>query len=80
MTYTIIVTKSIQKDLDNLPNDIKTSYSKDVDALLIEISNDAIAYSLELICPKICPNGLTQQDPANPTSTIYCPLPSGYQN
>lgn len=29
MTYTIIVTKSIQKDLDNLPNDIKPRiYSK----------------------------------------------------
>ncbi|MFZ4667240.1 MAG: type II toxin-antitoxin system RelE family toxin [Prochlorotrichaceae cyanobacterium] len=29
MTYTIIVTKSIQKDLDNLPNDIKDRvYSK----------------------------------------------------
>jgi mRNA interferase RelE/StbE len=29
MTYTIIVTKSIQKDLDNLPNDIKSRvYSK----------------------------------------------------
>jgi mRNA-degrading endonuclease RelE of RelBE toxin-antitoxin system len=29
MTYTIIVTKSIQKDLDNLRNDIKTRvYSK----------------------------------------------------
>ena len=29
MTYTIIVTKSIQKDLDNLPNDIKARiYSK----------------------------------------------------
>jgi mRNA interferase RelE/StbE len=29
MTYTIIVTKSIQKDLDNLPNEIKSRvYSK----------------------------------------------------
>lgn len=29
MTYIIIVTKSIQKDLDSLPNDIKTRlYSK----------------------------------------------------
>lgn len=29
MTYTIIVTKSIQRDLDNLPNDIKARiYSK----------------------------------------------------
>ncbi len=44
MTYTIIVTKSIQKELDNLPNDIKSRVCSKVS----QLSEDP------------CPDGVTK--------------------